>query len=424
VAAFKLIINDKVMPDYQANINQYKDSLMAILKPLTNINVNQDIFSATHIDIRRHPHIWSKTNRVGNTSILVNDQAVKSTSTYELLHAELSVALKKLSRFRSHDRAERKAINVALEELEKLQEKTNREYLVYLRKMTTNMLLKAVGSDDLKEKINKIADLDIDDIKTSTKCLEQSRRVNALRNELIKHDNSLRPLANQLSIVTKRWIDPYYEKPLELNNIEKARRIAKSVIINIAELLAIAALILFFVFPPASLPVGIAASIGMLPILDGMFEVARNFWNGRSPTKRQLKELGIAVFIVFALTFCAYAVAAIGLSIIQQAPYIATKMIQFGTFMATTFMRFIDVTLNTLGSIIDGVEMKEIFSRKKPETAKKTSEKTPEKTPVKEKKCPLTLKPMQAFGRFFKSKRDSVDDLPATDFNFTPPRKV
>jgi hypothetical protein len=375
----------------------YPSALDELLKKLEiNIEKGIDIFDSECLDIEKHPQLWTKTNRVRSSTITVTvENSSKKLSTYEELNKLFINYLKKTSRFNSIDKQNRLDINRALDELQQWQADAISAYIRRLRDRTADALmeqLNEISSAENTEEINSylktiraIKELDTNNLRTSAACLENNQKVNTLRNDLLKFskknsDLTLAHLAEQLSVVTKRWIDPFYENPRELTKIEKARKIGKMIIINLAEILAVTAFILFFVFPPASFPVGVAAAIGMLPIFDGLFEIARNIWYGRSPTVEQVREVGIALFIVVGLTFCAYGVAVIGLSIMQNATNVATKMVNFGRFMATIAMRYIDVVLNTMGSTFDAFQFsksmqleteEQLNNRHKPISSKK-----------------------------------------------------
>jgi len=343
-------------------------------------------FAPQAVDIQYHPDVWPQSHRVGRSEILVKSGPQKDTATFTLLTNSLNQIAKSLPR------SQRKEVYQALDELTQWHNDVATAYLVRLRDATVDELIKKLSddvtphlkemhfsaknietwqkSDAVEEKKNfknsllEIKALAEKKLRTRAACLEATQKVNTLRNELVqfnlKHPElKIDHLAEQLSVVTKRWIDPFYENPKEYTKIEMARRIFKLVIINLAEVLAVTALILFFVFPPASFPIGAAAAIGMIPIFDSAFELARNVWYGRTPTKMQMVEVGIASFIVVGLGFCAYGVTMFGTAILNSAPEIASNMIRFGNAMATIFMRYIDAGLNTIGILVDNLLFRE-----------------------------------------------------------------
>lgn len=371
LAEFKIRIDPAHDPNTLEDQDAYRHGLAVVLGEILSPLIEETEHS--HLNLHHYPILWSQTSRLGASTIIVEGALNDGNSTYEVLTAKLHGYLKLYSRVTWKGIKERRAINRKINELNQFQKEAQTAYLFRLKNVTADLLLleiaKLKDNERYRQRVEKIKALNSDEhLRSASSCLAWTAEVNALRNDLLElnvANADLNHFAEQLSVVTKRWIDPFYEHPLELTKGESVRRIIRTIIVNLSCALAVAALIIFFFNPAIAFIVGVSSAIGMLPILDDIIEVARNAWHGRAPTRNKVIEVGVALVIVFSLSFCAYAVAEIGLALLQSAPKIAKAMMAFGYFMATTFMRFIDAVLNVLGSMIDGVAVRAAFSGKK-----------------------------------------------------------
>lgn len=349
---------------YQAKINDIVDVGASDQQPL--------LLQKFDSDLRHHPHLWSKSNRTGASNVSVHVQGNHNKSLYEYAEEKLKSELKDTVYFSG----ERKVIKQKLTDLKLLQQEENEKFLESLKNDTADFLLAYINKRMLVEesivsRIKEIKKLTAKDLTTASNSLKYTKEVNALRNDLLKMSanyalpnlSDFNHAARQLSVVTKLWIDPFYEKPQTLSNAEKARQIVKLISVNLAALFALAAIVSTFVFPPAAIIFGLASMVGMWPLVDLIIEVGRNAWHGRSPTKAQAIELGIFSAMVVVLMFGANALAPVGSAIMNTAPKIGQAFVTIGTFIATKFMNYFNVSMNILGSIGNGVAVKKSFNK-------------------------------------------------------------
>lgn len=390
---------------------QYKNGLMAILNDYKDQFSKKAIIGTNEIDklngineiawdLNYFPHLWSKTNRRGATKIELNftDSRIlgKKQSLYDTIR---NLLIKKRSEaiLSKDDQA---LIDTVIQKLETYQNEANLAYMSRLRKKTAQTLFETLEHientlnselkqhndenttppkkfiklktdvSELKEDlhflfISQEINNDFSTFTNTDQMFKWSKLVNDLRNELLTLEKNYRKeynqhisvqfnsLAHQLSIITKRELDPIYTKPRALTTGEKARQILKGITTSIGAVCAIGATIAAFIpgGQPAALILGVISIVALFPMLDSIYEVGKNMYYGRSPTKGQTIELGIAIPLLAGLMFGAHALAPLVSAIAGSGAAITQTVTKVGVFIGSTFMNFFGSTLNSLGAI-------------------------------------------------------------------------
>lgn len=389
---------------------QYKNGLMAILNdykkqfsdkaiiPVREIDKLNEINEITW-DLNYFPRLWSKTNRRGATKIELNLTDSKYLGDEQSLYETIQNLLieKRSETILSKDKV---LIDTVIQKLETYQNEANLAYMSRIRKRTAQALIATleeieskldeepkpfnvnnkIPSEKLTKLKNEVSELKEDihflfisqeinnDFSTFTntnQMFKWSKLVNDLRNKLLTLEKKyikeygqpiskeFNSLARQLSIITKRELDPIYTKPRELTTGEKARQILKGITTSIGAVCAIGATIAAFIpgGQPIALILGVISIVALFPMLDSIYEVGKNMYYGRSPTKGQTIELGIAIPLLAGLMFGAHALAPIVSAIAGSGAAITQTVTKVGVFIGSTFMNFFGSTLNSLGAI-------------------------------------------------------------------------
>lgn len=325
-----------------------------------------EIFSPVSTQLEKYPHLWTLglgfgTKRIGGSQMVLN-QTILYDSTYEQLVRQFKEWNASIPKFFAtpEQKKARQKINRAWARLEQLQKQAGMDYLVRLRDATVGKLKTKVFKPQLINDLDEITSLQSSHLHSSADALTYTKKVNKLRNDLYDYADypEIKKLAQQLSVVTKSWLDPFYSNPENFTIPERARKIIKLLSVNIAALCTIGAVVCMFLFPPAVPFLALGGFVGMLPVIDDIVEVGRNLYHGRTPTKAQVLSLGIVIPLLGGLIFAAQALPAIGQAIITHAPNIGNGLINIGTFVGEKFMNFFGATLNSVFSILGVGEVK------------------------------------------------------------------
>lgn len=307
------------------------------------------------LNFNYYPRLWSKTSRAGASNIYVKiaddeDKRLqyKNLSLYERIHNELTRQLKELPWFNAEASLKKANINAALNKLEAWQHENVQAYLERMRKASADELLAQLKEieemmkassfsnqySDLCRRIKLVMEFDTSTLHTTADVFNFTDNVNTLRNDLLKFNKKLldanndrklfpdlTPKIERLSVIAKRESDYYYDNPRDRTTLDKVRDVATNVVSAIGTGLIISGIVCLAI--PGLQPVGagllLGGMIALLPVANLGFEVARNFYYGRSPTKSQAIQFSIAIAMISTLMFGLHALPGLAAGIFGKA---------------------------------------------------------------------------------------------------------
>ena len=185
----------------------------------------------------------------------------------------------------------------------------------FLYNETKKLIPRVKAIKNLKSR-DEAKGIDGSNLDTSKQCLQQHREVGDILATVIKHHPRVREddsedilhYANQLELMTKRWIDPHFKNPVEQTAMDTARRGMKLSSMTFAAVVSITAIILLFTpLAPLSPFVAAIGAVGLWPLIDTAINVIHNaIAYRRGPMRAQSYELGIGVPLVSALVVSAH----------------------------------------------------------------------------------------------------------------------
>jgi hypothetical protein len=145
-------------------------------------------------------------------------------------------------------------------------------------------------------------------LKTREQVLEEHHRLVKLEKDLFTFiqgkDESgvLKEYLTQLSVVTRRWLDPHYKQPVYSTAWEKFRVFMRGATAGLGLIGAVGIIVSVLLFPPL-IPIFTAISFcALYGCVDNIYEMAKNLvCYKRSPNRIQIRETAIFTLIVTAL---------------------------------------------------------------------------------------------------------------------------
>ena len=299
-----------------------KQTIVRFIKKLNNALSNKNLFLYEKANFERHPRLWSNTSRNGATRI--KDDG--TPSTYDEIETILkSLQLPVTSTHKIFHFA-KKEIKQPKDEHHNLRKNQKRHFLYQAKNYTINQLEELFAlvpeskqNEDYRNLLKRLALIKQMAIKTTKDALIQHRNIYFLTKDLKRYyKNELSQLNNEtinkeflmltelFSVVSKRWIDPYFKNPKldQYTNMDKLRtKLKASSLLTAGIIGAIGFVLLFTPFAPLSLIFGIVgAVIGSIPLTDTAINVIDNAVRfKRSPLNLQAFELKAAVVGVIAI---------------------------------------------------------------------------------------------------------------------------
>lgn len=347
--------NQNEIDPIEAQLEAYKEALKTSVtckfgkghKLLPQI-LDEGFFAKEHLDPRYHPRLWSKSDRVGASTIafLPEENDVPEfweetnggkerrknivKSSYELLRDALKAELKKypLISFEKRNKEEkiqykntRQQIKASLKELKQQQHHWNRAFLFDIIEQTQKRIVEQLA-ELMKTSQNKIDTNCFSEIsqkmrqcETRSGGLALTFHVNELRNTVLrKFPNNLDLQQNirQWSILSKRFLDQPVHRPQKLTITEKVVKGIRITTLGLGLGVAIAAGISFFVAPWLIKPLLMSSSALMgFSTIEDIHNFLQHFFNGRTPSKAELYPI-LAATPLLALYFAMGHIAVVG----------------------------------------------------------------------------------------------------------------
>lgn len=177
--------------------------------------------------------------------------------------------------------------------------------------------------------VEQIAELNMNDVDTREKALFMHRKVKRLERHISEMtvDNDIKHLNTELALLTKRWIDPFYQAPLVRSQYDKIRDQILVISSNIGSIAAVSAFALFFIpgMQPVSLVMSMISLISMLPVLNTARDALSNLWYGRAITTDQAKKLGIGAVMLASAVGVGLGIISIASKISHQIKMVSIK---------------------------------------------------------------------------------------------------
>ena len=232
-----------------------------------------------------------------------------TSSAYLKVEDLLNIASKRLPRlpiFMDDDLACAKQILRELQEQHEALRKTYMlEFLSSVKNATVDKLLEfTTGYED---ELSQVEQLNASKLARRTACLQAHKLVNKLKEDIDKKTNAeVCDLTETLSVVTKKYIDPFNKDPAEKDLWDKVTNFIRLTSVTIGTLfsiLAIAMLITAIAFPLAIPVIGtaliscsiVAGVFSLTPAFVIIGEVCRNAYYGRGATQDQAKKIGVVL---------------------------------------------------------------------------------------------------------------------------------
>lgn len=160
----------------------------------------------------------------------------------------------------------------------------------------------------LKSRVKSIIDADENTVDRRRNALKFHEEIVGLSRDLVDFFNesdkdNVEKNANnvaEFSILSKRWVDPYYHDPIVRTLSDKMRETTGTVTTVVGTVFTVLGFVSLFVpvFGPIAATVFFALSfVSLYSVADRLFEMGRNIWHGRSVTVEQVKNMGFTAFI-------------------------------------------------------------------------------------------------------------------------------
>lgn len=389
------ILKDLEKKTLDQEVEAYKESIKKIIIKLPDHLKPDDVdWKDEKYNFFNYPRLWSQSSRAGATPITTVNPA-STASAYEDIVQHLKTRLKTYPYFTNVPKLieDKKELDLALQVLENVQRDSIKKYRDLLQRESLAELLKLIGED--QESLAQYKNQDILHLRTSitnrlknftpeslneaiytkAEALNWFQKMDRLRKDITKLSASvtneekkaqITHMNEQVSILTKRLLDSYYDHPRKYTFAEKIRQITKGGSSAIGGGLAIAAFACLFI--PGAQPLaaifGLVSLVALYPLLDTAGEVLRNLKNNRSPTKAQITELGITVPLLAGIAGGAHLFTAIGTLIANKSAVIGAKFNATGAFIGTKFNDAFGGFFNTVNAVIMTKEAGEVIAKR------------------------------------------------------------
>lgn len=287
-------------------LNSESQDISYLIKNFKDL-LNSDVFDKDYAAKENLTSLIKKSEYARLSKTLITSDG--TSSAYLKVEDLLNIAFKRLPRLRilmDDDLAQAKQILSELQEQHEALRKTYmQEFLAHVKNASVNKLLEFTTG--FEEKLSQIKQLNADKLATRTECLQAHKLINKLKKDIDKKTNAeVCDLTETLSVVTKKYIDPFMRYPAEKDLWDKVTnyiRLTSVTIGAVFSILAIAMLITAIAFPPAIPVIGtalIACSIvagvfSLTPAFVTIGEVLRNAYYGRGATQDQAKKIGVVL---------------------------------------------------------------------------------------------------------------------------------
>jgi hypothetical protein len=242
---------------------------------------------------------------IGRTLITSDGDRSAYLKAEDLLNSSFK-KLPRLSIFMNDDQYEARQILLKLQAQHEILRKTYmQKFLAYIKDATVDKLKEFTS--DFEEKLGQVKQLNANNLTKRNKCLEAHRLVDKLKQDINnKSDVDVSDLTETLSVVTKKYIDPFMRDPAEKdlwNRVTDFIRLMSVTVGGVFSVFAITLLVIAIAFPPAIPVVGtaiiafsiVAGVFSLTPAFVTVAEVFRNAYYGRGATQDQAKEIGVVL---------------------------------------------------------------------------------------------------------------------------------
>jgi hypothetical protein len=216
-------------------------------------------------------------------------------------------------------RAMRSELAALRKEIERVRAENAPRILLHYTKETITQLLSCKGleiDEVLKSELQWMQSLDKEQLQTKSECLKAHERIDVIKNKMLalsrgQKSKKAEALMIQASVLKKKEIDFYEQKPVRLTRTDKVLRATRTVCnttsgLLLASLIPMGVTALFF--PPAAtvlVPMmigvtGLAVTLSVVGSGTTVFSMIRNAARGRAPTRDQIKEVGVTLAFMAA----------------------------------------------------------------------------------------------------------------------------